>query len=54
MKQVIHTITIKLKTKKGFYTNTLWERLVKLMKKDDLFTDENFTSILITGKNNLE
>lgn len=53
-KKVIHTITIKLKTEKGYLTNTLWERLVKLMRKDDLFTDKNFDSIQVMGKNNLE
>lgn len=53
-KTIIHTITIKLKTKKGIFTNTIWEKIWKQMKKDKLFTKDNFDSIQLMGKNNLE
>ena len=53
-KQVTHTITIKLKTKKHFFTNTIWDRITHNMKRDKLFTEDNFDSIVITGKNSLE
>ena len=54
-KTVIHTLTIKLKTKKGYLTDTLWARITHLIEEDKLFTDDgNFESILITGKNNHE
>lgn len=53
-KLITHNIKIKLKTRKGIYTNTIWERIAKLMKKDPLFQEENFESILIMGENSLD
>ncbi len=55
MKDTIHTITIKLKTKKHIATDTIWARIAHLMERDQLFTkDDYFDSIKITGKNNQE
>lgn len=53
-KQVIHTITIKLKTRKHITTDVIWARIAHLMEMDKFFTDDNFDSILVTGKNSLE
>ncbi len=54
MKTIIHTITIKLKTKKRILTNTIWARIANNMKRDKLFTEDTFDSIVLIGKNNLE
>lgn len=53
-KQVIHTITIKLKTKKHITTDVIWARIAENMKRDKLFTEDTFDSIVLTGKNNQE
>ena len=53
-KLVIHTITVKLKTRKHILTDTIWARIANNMKRDKLFTEDTFESIVLTGKNSLE
>lgn len=53
-KLIIHTITVKLKTRKNYTTDMIYARIANNMKRDKLFDEENFESIYLTGKNNLE
>ena len=52
-KKIIHTITIRFYTDSHICTDTIWNKLMKMIKSDRDFTDK-FSRILITGKNNLE